>query len=557
MASNVQVDPLLNALNGKGRYQILQFSLCKASTISVAVVIFSFVFVGRNIPHVCSKPSNTSEVITAIDDDTFTINNSNIYYDKCNIRVVANVSGHTETKQLPCVFGYIFSERKDLSIISDYYIQMELVCEKAPLRALGMSLFFLGQVIGASTLPIVSDRHGRRPVHLISHFCVLVLGICASFSPNYTVFLVVRFFTGIVHSGLVLTDATISVELFPAQHRKLFGFITNQFRIWGLVVLAGLAYSLRDQSWRWLQLGLTSVSLSVIPAAVLLDETLRWLIVHGRVDDIRKTLEKAARMNKVDKRHVMEEFGNIQDHHKSLLPRRLSLGMEPNSLTSQGKEDSENTVKVTHSLADLLKVKRLAINTIAMWFIWLSSSMILLGIYLTSESLAAGRYINFFVIAIIPCPSGVIFYFMVDRYGRKTTLWALYIITTGGLAVATAVRIFSVSDGNAAIASTIFSCFGAMGITEITSTLFFYTPEMFPTTMRSVGLGSSAAIGRVGGIVIPFIILMADDITWAPGVILTAMAVITLVLIQVLPETKGRELPQTLEDLKGWYRKTS
>ncbi|XP_046556428.1 organic cation transporter protein-like [Haliotis rubra] len=477
-----------------------------------------------------------SEIITAIDDDSFTINNSNIYYDKCNIRVTANISGVTETKQLPCLFGYSFAERKDLSIISD----MELICEKGPLRALGMSSFFLGQVIGAASLPAVSDRYGRRPVHLISHFCILVLGICSSFSPNYPVFLVMRFFIGIVHS-----------------HRKLFGFITNQFRVWGMVILAGLAYSLRDQSWRWVQLGVTSVCLPVLAEVVFLDETLRWLILHGRMDDIRKHLEKVARVNRVDKTHVLEVFSNIQEHHRSLLPMTLSFEVEPKTPASLSQDAPTPTLNVTHSLADLLKVKRLAINTIAMWYMWLSCSMILFGIYLTSDTLAASIYVNFFMVAIISCPSGIIFYFMIDRYGRKSTLMALCLLATGGLTVVTAIRILSANEGNAAIASTVFSCFGAMGIHEFMSTLFFYTPEIFPTTMRNVGLGSSAAIGRIGCILTPFIILMGDNIIWAPGVLLTVMSVITLVVIQVLPETKARELPQTLEDLKDWYRMTS
>ncbi|XP_067664999.1 solute carrier family 22 member 6-B-like [Haliotis asinina] len=552
MASNIQVDTLLNALNGKGRYQILQFFLCKTSTISATVVIFAFVFVGRSIPHVCGKAGNMSEFITAIDDDIFTNNDNNIYYDKCNIKVAVNV---TETKQLPCLFGYSFAERKDLSITSD--VSMELICEKAPLRALGMSSFFLGQVIGAASLPALSDHYGRRPVHIISHFCILVLGICTSFSPNYPVFLVMRFFIGIVHSGVVVTDATISVELFPAQHRKLFGFITNQFRVWGMVILAGMAYSLRDQSWRWLQLGLTSVSLSVFAEAVFLDETLRWLIVHDRMDDIRKHIEKVARINRVDKSRALSEFRNMQDHHRSLLPMKLPFDVEPKSPESQSEDACTATVTVTHSLADLLKVKRLAINTIATWYMWLSCSMALFGIYLTSETLASSIYVNFFVIAIISCPAGIIFYFMIDRYGRKSTLMTLCLLTVGGLAVVTVIRILAVNEGNAAIASTVFSCFGAMGSHEFMSTLFFYTPEIFPTTMRNVGVGSSAAIGRIGCILTPFIILMGDNIIWAPGVLLTAMAVITLVAIQVLPETKGRELPQTLEDLKDWYRMTS
>ncbi len=75
---------------------------------------------------------------------------------------------------------------------------MDVVCDKASLKGLGQTLLILGQGMGAFTLPIFSDKYGRRPVHLISHLMILVLGVAISFSPSYLVFLILRIAMGAV-----------------------------------------------------------------------------------------------------------------------------------------------------------------------------------------------------------------------------------------------------------------------------------------------------------------------------------------------------------------------
>ena len=49
----------------------------------------------------------------------------------------------------------------------------------------------------------------------------------------------------------------------------------------------------------------------------------------------------------------------------------------------------------------------------------------------------------------------------------------------------------------------IFVCRGL--IAGIFQALFVYTPEVYPTKVRAVGLGTSSTFGRIGGIVVPYI----------------------------------------------------
>ena len=45
---------------------------------------------------------------------------------------------------------------------------------------------------------------------------------------------------------------------------------------------------------------------------------------------------------------------------------------------------------------------------------------------------------------------------------------------------------------------------------------------------------------------------------WSPAILIGCLALMTsLGVIIFLPETNGRELPQTLEDLNSWYESSS
>ena len=41
---------------------------------------------------------------------------------------------------------------------------------------------------------------------------------------------------------------------------------------------------------------------------------------------------------------------------------------------------------------------------------------------------------------------------------------------------------------------------------------------------------------------------------WGPGVLIGCLSIFVTVLLTFLPETAGRELPQTLDDLNNWYK---
>ena len=76
--------------------------------------------------------------------------------------------------------------------------------------------------------------------------------------------------------------------------------------------------------------------------------------------------------------------------------------------------------------------------------------------------------------------------------------------------------------------------------------LFVFICLVLP--FRSAGTGLCSAASRIGGMVSPLIFLLED--TWAPlpFAIFGCSALLAGVLTFVLPETRGRSLPETLEE---------
>ncbi len=50
---------------------------------------------------------------------------------------------------------------------------------------------------------------------------------------------------------------------------------------------------------------------------------------------------------------------------------------------------------------------------------------------------------------------------------------------------------------------------GKVGVTCAFGTIYLYTSELYPTSLRTAGVGFSSTVGRVGAIISPYVALLA------------------------------------------------
>ena len=77
-----------------------------------------------------------------------------------------------------------------------------------------------------------------------------------------------------------------------------------------------------------------------------------------------------------------------------------------------------------------------------------------------------------------------------------------------------------------------------------------YIAELFPTRVRSLGIGGASIIGTTGSVFAPYLIMFAEDggiNTWIfPGV----LGCIAIIAMCFLTETYGKPLEDEIEEKK-------
>jgi len=86
--------------------------------------------------------------------------------------------------------------------------------------------------------------------------------------------------------------------------------------------------------------------------------------------------------------------------------------------------------------------------------------------------------------------------------------------------------------------------------------IYIFTAELFPTSIRTIGLGLASLCARIGGILFPIIIdfFQAHKHPEAPLLIFGVSILVSGGLLFLLPETLNKILPETLEQANEFGR---
>ena len=526
------MDSILQALGPTGRYQMLQMIVSISPTLAAAIQLLGNVFICKDVPHHCTPPATDSDFFSRFSNYT----DVSYKYGECSIAVFSNGS---QLEHTPCVFGNSYSLPVSSSVVSEF----DLVCEDAYLAKLSQTLVIVGQGFGAVLITIVSDRLGRRPVLIAANLGLLVCGLVVAYAPNFLVFAIFKFIIGGFQQGVLTGNYTYNAELFNRDSRRLNAVINKLFWALGVMLLPLISYLCKDLSWRSLQTVYCTLNITILLQIALMDESIRWLLANGKPNKAFKLIKKAARMNNVQLEKVMD----------------ASAGSTVSSAKEASSPSETNLTAVVlkkMTLLDILRIKRMLLNALTIWFAWFTVAISFFTIYLTSPNLAGDAYLNFFLISTMEIPPCFFLYFSFNRYGRRITTAVFFLLVAMGLltrGIFEALTPDPVYDVIILIA-TMVAMAGASGSFGC---VFAYTPEMFPTNVRNQALGLSSCVCRIGGMLAPFTAVLAAAAAWAPGVLIGGMAIVVCVLMVFLPETYGRELPQTVEDLQRWYRAES
>jgi AAHS family 4-hydroxybenzoate transporter-like MFS transporter len=149
-----------------------------------------------------------------------------------------------------------------------------------------------GSMLGGLTLGAVADRVGRRPVLIGALLFAGIMTVLCSQAASFGSFASLRFLTGFGLGGLLAAVVPLIAEYFPAEHRNQA--VTSMFIGYPLgAVVGGIVTAvLIAHGWRSLFIGTGTVTLLLLPLALLMKETFTSKLDqldHNREDRILGT----------------------------------------------------------------------------------------------------------------------------------------------------------------------------------------------------------------------------------------------------------------------------
>ena len=376
------------------------------------------------------------------------------------------------------------------------------------------SATFLGMLVGAWFWGTISDRIGRRTGFMITVGIFAVFGIASAFAPNAVWLAVFRALTGFGLGGALPLDFSLFAEYLPRKNRGRWLVILESF--WGLGTLtaAGLAWLIiPNYGWRPFMATSALAALLVFWIRVRVPESPRYLATVGRPEEARKVIDQVARENG---RPPLE--GEIE----------RPAGFEPPRV-------------------GMLFQRGLARTTAAVWITWFCISLGYYGLFTWLPSIFAQQGFSFvrtygyvFILALAQLPGYFSAAWLIERLGRKPVL-------SGYLAVSAVMTyLFAVADNRSLIlTAAILMSFFTLGAF---AALYAYTPEVYPTEIRTTGMGAASSMARISGVIAPYLggILIPISLVAALSVYSIAFLVGALAIAVLAYETRGRGLADTI-----------
>ncbi len=363
----------------------------------------------------------------------------------------------------------------DSQIIS--YIMPHIIKEwdLTPVQAGSIASYGLvGLMIGTAGFGMLADRIGRKIPLMIGLFLFSFFSGALYWAKDFQTFCILRFFAGMGIGGALTLTITLASEFAPAKIRaKMVATVTTGFMIGPAI--AGMISIVFVPSYGW-RIVLLFAFLPLIFLPVLyffLPESVRFLAQKRQYE---KAIVELRRME-------------------------YAAGVAPVNWT----EDSF-AMPATHSAGiRQLFTSKLAVMTVLIWFAYFFNLLVIYGLttwlptLLVNSGVSLVKSYGYTLLNHIGGAVGAIFFgIIMDRFGRKSGLVSAYILA--GITV----WLFGFLTGNPTALYFIGTAAGFF-VVGGQSAHHTVTGEIYPTVVRSTGIGGALTMGRFGAVCGPLL----------------------------------------------------
>ncbi|XP_013884106.1 solute carrier family 22 member 6 isoform X2 [Austrofundulus limnaeus] len=488
---------LLNEVGGFGRYQWLHVTLISFPGLLMASQNLLNNFVSGVPSHHCRLPANQSiynlSLIYKVDMQQLLKvfippDSSGNNLDRCrryahpqwHLLATNSTANVSDLQTEGCVDGWTFNQSE---FFTTTVSEWSLVCTRRPLKQMIQTVYMGGVLTGAIIYGSLSDRFGRKSV-------------------------------------LIWSYLQLEVEWIPTKSRTLVGTLTSFFFTFGQMILAGLAYWLRD--WRKLQLFVCAPHFLFFAYSWWYAESARWLVLNRRSEDALKSLYRVARIN-----------------GKPEIKGKLTIEV----LHSHMSKEIESSHS-TFTAFDLLKTRRIRRISICLVAVWFATSFAYYGLAMDLQKFGVSIYLMQIIFGAVDVPAKFFALAMLTYMGRRVSQVSCLFLS----AVIIFANIFVPTDMQTL--RTTLACLGKAFTSASFTTVYLFTGELYPTVIRQTGMGFVSTMARVGSMAAPAVLILDEVLPVLPSIVYGGAAVLASGFACFLPETLNKPLPDTIEDVE-------
>ncbi len=365
-----------------------------------------------------------------------------------------------------------------------------------PLTSLGtvFSAALFGATLGAFSFGPLADRFGRKTMLLVAVTIFAVFTFLTALATSFESLIVIRFLSGVGLGGATPCFLALGSDYAPARIRaSVTSALWAGFPLGGMIGGFLNSYLIRDFGWTSLfYIGGVAPLIVATLIAVMVPESVRYMITRGKARD---------RLAGVVARLSPARAASFRPDTRFVLPEVRAAGIPAKQLFTEGRGLATPLLWVPFFMA---------FGVLVIVVLWTPALLGQAGMSASNAAVVvafhglggfigmavAGRLLERFgsLILVPALLLGAVFTFFLGTVGTSVPLAALCDALIG-----------------------VFVGIGASGVIGFASVVY-------PTAMRSTGIGWGMAMGRLGQVAAPLIVGAMLAAGWTVGQMFLAIA---------------------------------
>ena len=406
-----------------------------------------------------------------------------------------------------------FSDGYELGIIG---IALPLLSPQLHAGAIWQGLLgasaLVGIFLGSLVVGWAADRIGRQRLYLWDFLLIAAASLLELFVSNPGELLVLRLLIGFGIGADYALGPTLVAEFVPRRYRG--GLLASLTVMWTVGYTAAFFFGnflvgFGGNSWRWLLASSAVPAIAVVLLRIGTPESPRWLAARGRLAEAREVVRRFA--------GVEVDFDGFAREH--MVTRKVR------SRELFGPAYRRNTA---------FGALFYNAQVIPYFAIYTFLPLVLVKMGLGAESMRSDGWLNVFL--LLGSLGGLWLVAKLSRRGLTIGSFAVLAASLAPMALwpdAPTLLLFPL------FAVFTFTMSAAVNLDQV------YPPELFPTELRSSGVGLLNGLSRVGSAIGTFLLpISLDSVGFAPTMLALTLVLVAGLVVSIAwaPETKGTVL---------------